>query len=250
MIQHQAPISLSLSDGIATLRLCDNAGMNALSPALVTGFTRAMEAIDGDETVRAVILCGGAQVFCAGAAREVLDGILEGDIAVEELGLPRRLLACPVPVIAAMRGSAVGGGFALGLAADVVILAEQARYGLNFMDLGLTPGMGATWLAGEKLGAAVADELMYTTEYRRGRHFRGLGALNHIVPAEAVEPLAQDLAARIAGKPRAALTLLKANQTAHRLVAFDAARAAEMAMHRTRLADPETAARIRGNYVD
>ncbi len=234
---------------VALLRLMDEAGQNALDEALVSAFCAAIDRLSQDTSVHALVLAGLPKVFSAGASHALLETLLDGKVLVEELGLPSTILAFPVPVVAALRGDAVGGGFALGLAADVVVMAERARFGLNFMDLGLTPGMGVTWLAPHRLGPAVGDELMYSTEYRRGAAFRHLPGINHVVPAEDVEDLAFDLALRIAEKPRDALVLLKQTQAAPRLAAFHAAREAEMAMHKDRLARPETVALIRGNYV-
>lgn len=244
------PIGLSRTDRVAQIHMADADGRNALDGPFVEGLGKAFASIAQDNETRAVVLEGLRDVFCAGAGRSLLAGLLSEDINVSELGLPRLLLSCPIPVIAALQGSAVGGGFALGLAADIVVLNEKARYGLNFMNLGLTPGMGVTWLACEKLGPAMGDELMYSTEYRRGHGFRGAPGINHVVAADDVAPLAHDIAQRIAEKPRAALTLLKANQTSRRLEAFDAARTEEMRMHRQRLADPETADLIRSNYIE
>ncbi|MEM9429886.1 MAG: polyketide synthase [Pseudomonadota bacterium] len=244
------PITLTLDDGVARIAMEDEPGRNALDARFVDALSAAFAAVEADQTVRAVLLTGLPDIFCAGAARSLLSGLLEGEVSVAELGLPRLLLACPVPVIAAMRGSAVGGGFALGLAADIVILAETARYGFNFLDLGLTPGMGVTWLGPARLGLGVGDELIYSTEYRRGRNLAASPGINHALPAAEVEPKAEDIARRIAQKPRDALSLLKAHQTRASLDAFDAAREEEMRMHRTRLACPETARLIRTNYIE
>lgn len=244
------PIDLSHEDGVTRIVMNDVPGRNALSATFVEGLIATFATVADDPNTRAVVLEGLGDVFCAGAGQDILAGLLNGEINVSELGLPRLLLACPVPVITAMTGSAVGGGFALGLAGDVVILNERARYGFNFMDLGLTPGMGVTWLAGAKLGQATGDELMYSTEYRRGRAFDGAPGINHVVGPDKVTDLAHDIARRIAEKPRHALVLLKANQAAPQLKAFDAARENEIRMHRARLAQPDTADLIRRNYIE
>lgn len=244
------PIRLSAeTTGVAWIRMEDSAGRNGLSDEFVDDFQRTFRKAGAMESVRVVVLAGLSDVFCSGATRELLDGLVGGRIPVSELGLPRLLLECPIPVISAMRGSAVGGGLALGLAADIIVMSREGRYGFNFMDLGLTPGMGTTWLARERLGVAIADELMYSTEYRRGSWFASRSLVNHVVPSEAVERLAADVALRIAQKPRGALSLLKAGLTADRLRQFDLAREEEMRMHGERLADPETARLIAENFL-
>lgn len=245
-----SPMRVSHDGAVAILTMADDANQNALDSRFVVGFCDAIDELAQDRSVNALVVQGLPKVFCAGAARSLLAGLLDGNVDVEELGLPRRLIAFPVPVIAAMRGDAVGGGFALGLAADVIVMSTRARYGLNFMDLGLTPGMGVTWLAPNRLGTAIGEELMFSTEYRRGEHFRSVPGINHVVSSDQVEALALDVAMRIAEKPRDALTLLKSNQAASRLAAFDHARENEMRMHRDRLSRPETATLIRSNYIE
>lgn len=250
MADPSSTMQITHDGAVAILMMADAANQNALDAKFVADFCQAVDALADDTSVHAMVLQGLPNVFCAGAARSLLAGLLDGNVDVEELGLPRRLIAFPVPVIAAMQGNAVGGGFALGLAADVIVLNARARYGLNFMDLGLTPGMGVTWLAPNRLGTAIGEELMYSTEYRRGERFRAVPGINHVVASDQVCPLALDVAMRIAEKPREALALLKANQVASRLQAFDRARENEMRMHRDRLSRADTAALIRSNYIE
>jgi polyketide biosynthesis enoyl-CoA hydratase PksI len=157
----------------------------------------------------------------------VLDDLVTGRRETGELLLPRVMLDCPVPCIAAMAGYAIGGGFALGMAADIVILAADRRYQLNFMDLGFTPGMGVTALLEHALSPAVAHELMFTCEARRGRDL----AANHVVPSAEVEPLALSLAQRIADKPRDMIVALKRTLSIPRRMAFEAARTQDALMH-------------------
>ena len=252
MITHQSNqgsrVTIEDDGPVACIRLNCRETRNVLDVETVRNLEQAFRAVSESTKISVVILAGLPDIFCAGASKELLQMLVEGRIEPKELGLPRLLMECPVPVIAAMQGNAVGGGFALGLGADIVILNERQRYGFNFMDLGLTPGMGVTWLARERLGSAVGDELMYSAEYRRGRDFARLAGVNHVVAADRVEPLAHDFALRIAEKPRSALMLLKKNQSASRIAGFDAAREEEMRMHRIRLADPETRRLIEANY--
>ena len=126
-------------------------------------------------TSRVVVLTGEGDTFSSGAPRELLLRLAAGEVRPTDILLPRLLLDCPVPVVAAMAGHATGGGFALGLAADIVLIGDDSRYGFTFMNLGFTPGMGTTRLCEHVLSAAVAHELLYTGELRRGRAVRGIG---------------------------------------------------------------------------
>ena len=234
-------LSTTASDGVAVVTMCDAPGKNALSHAMAAALGEAFGAIARDPGLRCVVLAGLDEVFSSGASREVIDDLVSGRRDAGELLLPRLLLECPLPCIAAMAGYAVGGGFALGMAADIVFLAEESRYCLNFMDLGFTPGMGTTGLLEHTLSAAVAHELLYSGEARRGRDFAGLSGINHILPRARVLPQALDLAARIAEKPRPALVALKRVLSLPRRQVFEAARTQETLMHAICFAHPDTA---------
>lgn len=236
-------VTCRIEDNIATIAMADTALQNALSKPFVDGLEAAFAAA---QEAHAVVLTGLPTMFCSGASFQTLAGVADGTVPLGELDVPRLLLTCPVPVVAAMRGDAIGGGFVLGLGADVIVMAEEARYGLNFMAFGLTPGLGATSLAADILGGPVAAELMYSAEFRKGRDFRGIGAINAICPAQKVEPVAFEKAARIADKPRAALVSLKRHLAKGRLAAFAAARKDEVLMHERVLRDADTQRRLKG----
>jgi polyketide biosynthesis enoyl-CoA hydratase PksI len=198
---------------------------------MVQALGEAFTAIGHERKARCVVLAGLPEIFCSGASREVIEDLRSGKHDAGELLLPRLLLECPLPCISAMAGHAVGGGFALGMAADMVLIAQESRYCLNFMDLGFTPGMGTTRLLEHVLSAAVAHELLYSGEARRGRDFIGCCGINYILPRADILPRALDLAQRIAEKPRPALVLLKRVLSLKRREAFEAARTQETLMH-------------------
>jgi polyketide biosynthesis enoyl-CoA hydratase PksI len=142
----------------------------------------------------------------------------------------------PVPVVAACRGHAIGGGLALALSCDLVFLAEESRYGANFIDLGITPGMGMTHLLEHFVGPAVAHELLYTGEPRRGRDLAHAGhGFNGVSPALEVEERAIDTALRIADKRVESTRLLKRALTLPRRRAFEESHTLETLMHETTL---------------
>ena len=100
-----------------------------------------------------------------GSGVEELKQIAAGNLMVRDLSLPHQLLEFPVPTIAAMEGHAVGGGLVLALLCDVVVAASERRFGLNFTDLGLTPGMGSTRLLAELVGHHFAAEMLLTSRF-------------------------------------------------------------------------------------
>lgn len=217
------------ADGVAVVEMRDADGKNAFSAPFVGALLAALDEVAAMDDVRVAILAGLPDLFCSGADPSILAALARGDVAPTELTLGRRLMDLPVPIVAACEGDAIGGGFALALACDLVVLAEERRYGLNFLSLGFTPGMGTTRLAEHVLSPAVAHELLYTGEFRRGRHF-GPG-VNAIAPSAEVAARALDLALRVAAQPRAAVTLLKRTLTLPRRRALEDAFTLESFMH-------------------
>ncbi len=236
--------------GVALVELARPDARNALDVEMVAALERALGAAGRDPEVRVVLLAGRGDTFCAGASRELLRSLAKAEVAPVELRLPKLLLDLPVPVIAAMEGHAVGGGLALGMSADVVLLSRESRYGFNFLDLGFTPGMGTTRLLEHVLPPALAHELLYTGELRCGRDFEGRGAVSHVLPRAEVRPKALDLAARIADKPRSALSLLKRTLSLPRRRAFEESLTLESLMHEVCFADEALVERIEGEYVE
>ncbi len=232
------------SDGVALVQMDDAPGKNALSHAMVDGLGLVFDQLGRNSAIRAIVLGGLPDVFSSGASLEVLEDLVSGRRAASEVLLPRVLLDCPLPCISAMAGYGVGGGFALGIAADIVILGRESRYCLNFLNGGFTPGMGTTVLFEHVLSPALAHELMFSGEARLGRDFEGRCGINYILPKAEVLPKALDLAARIAEKPRLALTALKRALSSPRRQAFEAGRTQEALMHTISFAQPGMAEMI------
>lgn len=235
-------------DGIRTIQLNDEAGKNALSEAMVEALLPALGEIPAD--CRAVVLAGLPNVFCAGGSHELLARLAEGNLHPTDIWLAKAVLDLPVPSIAAMEGHAIGGGLALGVAADIVIMGRESRYGCSFLDLGFTPGMGITGLLEHVFTRAVAHELLYTGERRKGIAFDGKG-INYVLPKVEVLPKAMELAGRIAEKPRYALEILKRNLSIPRRQLFENTRTSEALMHEMCFIGhrDEVQRRIEGNYV-
>jgi polyketide biosynthesis enoyl-CoA hydratase PksI len=231
-------------DGVAEIVMADAAGQNAMTPPFVHALEAALSEAEAWPELRVVVLRGLPDVFSSGASRELLAAFARGEIAPTEIVLARRVLDLGVPVVAAMEGHAVGGGLALGLCADVVVLARESRYGATFMNMGFTPGMGMTRLFEHVLSPAIAHELLYTGELRRGAAFEGRSGVNAILPRAEVLSHARALAARIADKPRAALELLKRTLALPRRQAFEQTLTIESLMHRVTFASEDVLARV------
>lgn len=237
-------------DGIAELALHDAEGRNAFSETFVHHLVAAAHELSRAEGVKVIVITGLPDVFAAGAPRELLAKLARGELVPSDIVLAKSILDLPVPTIAAMEGHATGGGLALGLCADIVILAKESRYGASFMNLGFTPGMGITRLLEHVLSRAMAHELLYTGEYRRGAAFESRSGVNYVLPRAEVRAKAFDLAARIAEKPRVALETLKRTLSLGRRQAFEETRTIEAMMHEISFAQDEVKQRIEDEYVE
>jgi len=233
---------------IVMVQIDDPATANRLSEPLCAELEQALATLAADTTIHALLLAGSPRTFCAGATIESLRRIAGGQLDVRDLTVARRILGFPVPVIAAVEGHAVGGGLLLAACCDVTVASETSRYGVNFTALGFTPGMGATALLPSLLGPQFAAEMMFTAKFYKGRELKHRGLFTHIVPAAEVMPLARDIAARIAAKPRHVLEMLKETLALPRRGALEGALERESLMHRICFARPETAALIEDAY--
>jgi enoyl-CoA hydratase/carnithine racemase len=120
------------------------------------------------------------------------------------------LLDVDVPVIGALNGHAIGGGFGLALVCDLRIGAEDAKYGANFVKLGLAPGLAISYLLPRLVGLARANELLFTARLVEGHEAAALGILNRAVPAADVLPTARARAREIASNAPLAVRATKA----------------------------------------
>ena len=222
---HGAPVNLSRDaiTGTATITLNRPAQRNALSGEMLRALVAAIDEAAADDSVRAVILTGAGGAFCSGADTDELAGGTKrgphtpGEGGAEALRrgfeLPRRavlgLFNMEKPVIAAIRGPAVGAGLDLACACDIRIASPDARFSAAYVRVGLFPGYGGVWFYPRIFGMAKAAEMMFTGDFLSAEEALGAGFLNRIVPAEALEAEAQAFAARLAAGPPIAIRLAK-----------------------------------------
>ncbi|WP_462186301.1 beta-ketoacyl synthase N-terminal-like domain-containing protein, partial [Frankia sp. CcWB2] len=196
-----------LDSGVALVRL--------LSPTFDAEQVRLLSErfarVAADPAVRAVVVTGDGPVFCMGAELAELAELANGRSRfTDQSFLYKGLLRCDRPVVTAMQGHAAGGGLAFGLYGDVVVMSADATYGATFVNYGITPGMGATYILERRLGPTVAAELMLTGRSLSGAELARRGAMVRVVPGAEVLAVALDLAHGIAAKPEPAVRALKA----------------------------------------
>ena len=188
---------------VALVRLNRPKVLNALSNALAARLAETFEALDADGVTRAVVLTGDERAFAAGA--DIAEFAAEGP----RLELWDRLWATGLPVIAAVRGVAIGGGLELAMSCDMMVVADDARLGQPEINLGVMPGAGGTQRLTRAVGKALATEMVLLGRELSGREAALHGLANRSVPAERVLPVALDLAKRLAKQAPHAVRVAK-----------------------------------------
>ncbi len=171
-------------DGVVLLTL-NRPPMNPLSGALLEAVRDFAVALRADSSVHAVVLTGSEKAFAAGAdVKEFeLDAAGARRVAAGFRGAADALAAIPRPVIAAIRGYALGGGFELALACDLRVAGDTARLGQPEILLGIMPGGGGTQRLARLVGPARAKELVWTGRQVRAEEALALGLVDEVVPA-------------------------------------------------------------------
>jgi enoyl-CoA hydratase len=193
---------------------------NALNAGVLRALGDIVATLDADGAINAVVLTGaGEKSFCAGADLDELVGLdapgAKQALAVGQ-GVMVEIARSRVPIISAVNGIALGGGFELVLATTFPVVSERASFGLPESGLGLIPGYGGTQRLPQLIGRAAAAHLMLTGERLSAERAYQLG-LTPVPPVAAADVLARavDLARTIAGRgPRANSAILEALQTA------------------------------------
>ncbi len=204
-------------DHVATVTLNDPRRRNAMTPELGDALAAAVASLQSNSDVRAVVLTGAGDAFSGGGDLKMLERLRTArfmEARAFMLEFYARYLSVTgiaVPTIAAVRGAAIGAGLCVALACDLCVVDADAKLALNFAQLGLHPGMGATYLLPRRVGAQRAAELLLT-----GRRFNGveaaqIGVALEAVPAGDVLARAQAMAGQIARNAPLAVRALKAS---------------------------------------
>jgi polyketide biosynthesis enoyl-CoA hydratase PksI len=235
---------LEVEPGIVRVTMQDRAHKNTFTLDLIYGLIRAFESIAANSDYKVVILTGYDNYFATGGTREGLLGLYEGKGQFTDANFYSLALDCPIPVIAAMQGHGIGGGFVLGLFADFVILSRESVYTTNFMKYGFTPGMGATYIIPKKLGISLGEELLLNAANYRGADLEKRGVPFPVYARSEIPGQALQLARQIAEKPRLSLITLKDHLVAPLRAELPGVIAKEVSMHEKTFHQPEVKERI------
>ena len=205
-------LRLEHHDRVAVLTLDDPKRRNALSPGLVAEIGAAFDELEADDVTGAVVVTGAAPAFCAGAdlgdlrtaGKDELERIYQGFLRVARSSLP---------TVAAVNGPAVGAGMNLALCCDVRLAARRAKFDTRFLDIGLHPGGGHTWMLGNAVGVHHAKAMVLFGEVLDGVAAAGAGLVWKAVEPDDLLPASIELATRAATYPKALLAATKQTMT-------------------------------------
>jgi enoyl-CoA hydratase len=210
-----ASLTLEHHDRVRRITLTRPEMKNAMDDTMAEEFRTAIDRIKGDPQARAVVLTGAGNAFCAGGNLKMLEDQLKNPAQVNQAGLLHfyrsflSVLDLEIPVIAAMKGPAIGAGACLSLACDLRMAAASARIGFTFIRLGINPGMGAEFLLTRLVGPALAMELLMTGEVVAAERALALGLVNQVVADDELSEKAMAMASRIAAMPALPLRIIK-----------------------------------------
>nr|WP_157289815.1 enoyl-CoA hydratase-related protein [Devosia marina] len=201
------------SDGIAILTL-SNPPLNLNTLTTLDQLVETCGRLAADDKVRVVIITGaGDRAFCAGSDikefADVRDQVVDKKLSKENTAFTA-IEQLPMPVIAALNGTTLGGGAEIALACDLRIIDEKAKIGFPEVKLGVFPGSGGVFRLPRLVGPSVAMELLYTGDLVDASYALGVGLVNRIAPAGNTLEAALALASAIAKGPALALSLIKA----------------------------------------
>jgi enoyl-CoA hydratase len=199
-------------DGVAIVVIDRPEVLNALSFATVEAIADALERLDGNADCRAIVLTGaGERAFASGADIPELAVQTNATlIAGDDFRHWDRIKGIRKPIIAAVRGFALGGGCELAMSCDLIVAGEDAQFGQPEIKLGVMPGAGGTQRLTRAIGKAKAMELILTGRNMTAREAEAHGLVSLVVPSEATVQAALELAGRIAAMPPVAVIAAKA----------------------------------------
>jgi enoyl-CoA hydratase len=201
-------VLVDVADGIMTVTLNRPEAKNAANRAVAVGVAAAMDQLDSDDSIRVAIITGAGGTFCAGMD---LKAFVSGEMPmVEGRGFAGLTEATPrKPLIAAVEGYALAGGLELAISCDLIVTADNARFGIPEVKRGLAAAAGGLMRLPRQIPPRVAMELAITGDFITAQRAYELGLVNQIVPAGTALEGAKALAARIVANGPLAVAVSK-----------------------------------------
>lgn len=203
-------IIVEVHDRAGLIRLNRPDALNALTTGLMAELADALAAFDADPTVGAVVITGSERAFAAGAdIKEMASASAVDMLRQDYVGGWNVVAGMNKPVIAAVSGYALGGGFELALMCDMIVASESAVFGLPEVNLGVMPGAGGTQRLVRAVGKALAMEMILNDRRLKAEDACRFGLVNHVYPADHMLEEALKLANQIAARAPLAVQLAR-----------------------------------------
>ena len=212
MNDSESPLQSGRDGAVATLRFNRPAALNAIDVPMAEALLAAVQQLQADDSVRAVLLSGAGRGFMAGGDLATLQADPVGGSAalLKPLNAALTVLnAMNAPLIAQVHGVAAGAGLSLMLQADFVLAAEGTRFNLAYVNIGASCDVGASWALPRLVGLRRALEIAMLGEMFDAAAAERMGLINRVVPAAALEAEALAFARRLAQGPTVALGRLR-----------------------------------------
>lgn len=203
-----------IENGVAIIGLNRPESLNALDLEILKELADCLTRCGDDQEIRAIVLKGEGKVFCAGGDIKSMEQDLARSYLLRQLTMYLHtaiaaIWRMPKPVIAAVHGAATGAGFALGLACDVIIAAEKARFGTAYLAIGLSPDGGTTFFLPKVMGLHRAKYLTFTSEIIDTATAQQFSFISKVVKGEDLLSEAMKMAGRLAAGPTWAIAKSK-----------------------------------------
>ena len=199
-------VTLNTNNHILRIQLERPEKKNALTPAMYDALRGAIERANSDRDIHVITLSGSGDSFCAG---NDLNSFLNDPGSDSAARFIKAIAAAEAPIVAAVNGVAVGVGVTMLLHCDLVYAAADAKFNFAFIDLGLLPEAGSTYLLPRSLGYSRAAELLMLGEPFSADKALACGIVNQVAAADELAALAQSKAEQLAAKPPEALRQTK-----------------------------------------
>jgi enoyl-CoA hydratase/carnithine racemase len=241
-------VEMETSGDIAVITLARPEKLNAITPEMLDELLAAVDAVSRSETIGAAVLTGRGRAFSAGgdiAAMHAMDETAFAATIARYMRVSAAFRACPRPIVAAIHGYALAGGFELAVMCDVRFAAAGTKFGLPDTPLGLSPTSGMTWLLPRIVGLGAAMYLTLSADPIDAEEAAAIGLVDRVTQAETVLDEAKDFARRIASYPRTGVEWTKIGYMRALESDFVTATRTEEAAELACFQSPETRARFR-----
>ncbi len=203
-------ILTEVHERVGLIRLNRPRAFNALNAQLMQELTDALSAFDADPAIGAIVITGNEKVFAAGADIKEMAAATAADMLTSGyIDLFDRIRTVSKPIIAAVSGWALGGGFELAMTCDMIVASETAQFGQPEINLGIIPGAGGTQRLTRTVGKYLAMEIVLNDRRLKAEEALRFGLVNRVVPVERYLDEALALAQQLAARAPLALRIAK-----------------------------------------